>query len=463
MVETRIWNLVPLAALLATGCGPDTIMIPIDESETGDGDGDPGDGDGDSSGDGDGDGDGDPGDGDGDGGDGDGDGYTYEDWCDDDPCPEGYNCVSSGDVGHCYGCYSGFNGTSCGPGEACFGAACEVLDDLPECQGPTMVELPIPVPAQGDVLDLSFGDLDGDMLDELLVLHAGELIVVRDGVTSSTFAVDPLADEVTALHIDGDAALDVLLSSAVDDHAAVLLGVGDGTLMPPSPRTLLGLQHTRALDWPAGGANELVGVAANGEAFRVSELATEPPVAGSIDEGGDTVVAIHPGDFDGDGADDVLIHRVDSGHRYSVVSSLEGVLGGKAFHFLNIDVRSTAFARPSNAQWGYVFTLQHGAETDIHVYSFDPYYGYPNNAGVIASDEIRDLTHVVGLGLALATTSDTKLVEILEIDNITLGCVSSPGLPASTRVVAGDFADNQGHELALVDDQGMIRVWARSP
>jgi hypothetical protein len=125
-------------------------------------------------------------------------------------------------------------------------------------------------------------------------------------------------------------------------------------------------------------------------------------------------------------------------------------------------VRSTVFSRPPNAQWGYVFTIHHGAETDIRVY-FGPNYDYPNNAGVIASDEIRDLTHVVGLGLALATTSDIKLVEISEIDNPTLGCVSSPGLPASTRVVGGDFADNEGDELALVDDQGMIRVWGRSP
>jgi hypothetical protein len=104
-----------------------------------------------------------------------------------------------------------------------------------------------------------------------------------------------------------------------------------------------------------------------------------------------------------------------------------------------------------------VFTLQHGVETDIHVY-----YGVElDNAGVIASTEIRELAHVGGLGLVLATASDTKLVEM---NDLALGCVASPeALSASTRVVAGNFADNDGDEFALVDDQGTIRVWGRSP
>jgi hypothetical protein len=190
-----------------------------------------------------------------------------------------------------------------------------------------------------------------------------------------------------------------------------------------------------------------------------------PPVAGLIDIEGwdaDTVVAIHPGDFDADGADDVLIHDVDlDDTRYFLVSQLQGVLHIKFFGFDNgsFDARSTAFARAPGPGWGYVFTLQHGAETDIHVY--DGSGDEADNAGVIASAEIRDLTHVGGLGLVLATASDTKLIEM---NDLALGCVASPdALSASTRVVAGNFADNEGDELALVDDMGVIRVWGRAP
>jgi hypothetical protein len=437
-VDTHIWNILPLAALFA-GCRPETI--PVDEGETGNGD---------SSGDGD--GDGDPG--------------SDDNWCDTDPCPEGWECISSGSSGYCYP-ECDFAAGVCNLGEICIDNSCEPLDELPECQGPTLIELPIPAPAQGDVLDLSFGDLDGDGLDELLVLHAGEVVVVRDGLTSSTVAVDPLADEINALRIDDDAALDIFLSGVQDDHAAVLLGVGDGSLMPPEPRTLLGLQHTRAIDWQTGGANELVGIDANLAAVRVSNLADDAPDTHPVAQGPlqiDPVVAIHPTDFDADGNDDVLIHRVrffgDGQHSTAtLVSSLEGPSAG--FYFQSNDAsdsdRSTTFARTSELEWGHVFTLHHGAWTDIHVYS-----GIDRDSvRIIASSEIRDLTHVGGLGLVLATASDTKLIEM---NDLALVCVASPdALSASTRVVAGNFADNPGDELALVDDAGVIRVWGRLP
>lgn len=40
MVDTRIWNIIPLAALFVAGCQPGSIIIPVAESETGEGDGD---------------------------------------------------------------------------------------------------------------------------------------------------------------------------------------------------------------------------------------------------------------------------------------------------------------------------------------------------------------------------------------------------------------------------------------
>src|SRR5690606_1656539 len=251
------------------------------------------------------------------------------DWCDDDPCPEGWSCISYGSSGYCYPeCYDGDG--ACNLGEACFDNSCEILDELPECDGPALVELPIPAPAQGEVLDLGFGDLDGDGFDELLVLHAGELVIVSDGLTSATVEVDPLADELTVVHVDDDEFLDVFLSAVEDDHAAVLLGVGDGNLMAPVPRTLIGLHHTRVLDWPPGGAGELVGVDANGDPLRVSELATGSPIVSAVDLEGwgtNSTVALHVGDFDADGADELLIHDLEpTGEvRYFIAAENDGV------------------------------------------------------------------------------------------------------------------------------------------
>lgn len=431
MVDTRIWNIAPLAALLAgVGCRPPPIAIDEDVGgETGSGE----------------------------------DGPSY---CDDNPCPVGWLCIDDYG-GYCYPqCY---DDGECDFGEVCDDGSCVTVPDLHECEGPSLVELPIPAPAQGEVLDLHFGDLDGDSLDELLVLHPGELVVVRDGMTSSTVSVDPLADEVAVLHIDEDATLDVFLSSVEVDHAAALLGVGDGSLMPPEPRTLAGLQHVRALDWPDGGADEIVGVDSDAVAVRVSELATGSPTVTPIwlaSWSTDTVVAIHPGDFDADGADDVLIHDVTSWSDEPVallMSQLENQIGIKWFGFSDnesLPARSTAFARPSELGRAFVYALERDGETNIHVYFLGNGVDL-GNAAAFASAEIRELAHVDGVGLVLATAGDTK---IIEMDDLALGCVASPdALSASTRVVAGNFADNEGDEFALIDDQGVIRVWARLP
>jgi len=71
----------------------------------------------------------------------------------------------------------------------------------------------------------------------------------RTRLARPAVAVDPLADAITPLHADDDAHLDVFSSSIEVDHAAVLFGVGDGSLGLPMPRTLVGLSHTQAVDW----------------------------------------------------------------------------------------------------------------------------------------------------------------------------------------------------------------------
>jgi hypothetical protein len=112
--------------------------------------------------------------------------------------------------------------------------------------------------------------------------------------------------------------------------------------------------------------------------------------------------------------------------------------------------------------WAFVNSIEYDGQMDLRmVEGLDSFPYAEFVAGGIVPGELHDLVLVDGLGLILATPSDTKLVEISDAG---FGCVATlEGLPASERVMVGNFAANEGDEFAIVDAEGVIQVWGRAP
>ena len=457
MLDTRNWNILPAALLLASAC-QSSPGIPVDgsesgtagestttsDSQTGDGDGD-GDGDGTTTGDGDGDA-----------------GPTTSPPSTTNPSTTSYS--EEYEYPEC-----GFGDAMCGLGETCVGQECEPLDSLPECNaGLTFVELQIPEAAQGEVLDLSFADLDDDGDDELLVLHPGELVVVRGADESSTIAVDPEADELTAVQVDDDGNLDVFLTSTLDDHAAVLLGVGDGTLLDPTPRNLLGLHQTRAVDWTEGVGQELVGIDEDGLAVRVSELELDAPIS-AIFEGlflipDEQATDLLPADF-GPGQQLLVLFRDNNDTGFAMLDNeSDEDLAWRYYSFGPHDTFSAVVTGNFDPRFAVVF--QYSGDADLYIYEpgpdFAPEYDDGYIAHRISSPTMYDLVHVDGLGLVMSTQLGTRVVRF---DGASASCIilEPAGLPTSTRLEVGRFADNPGRELALIGGEGELRLFGRAP
>jgi hypothetical protein len=177
-------------------------------------------------------------------------------------------------------------------------------------------------------------------------------------------------------------------------------------------------------------------------------------------------VTVHRGDFDGDGADDMLIHDVtpdESG--FFAVSNTAGYLFGAHFPLawgLSYTCHSVAVPREQNPAWAFVYSIEYQGQMDLRMIEGLDSFPYAQHVdGGIVYGGVNELVLAGGLGLILATPNGTKLVEI---DDAGFGCLATfEGLPASERVVVGNFAANEGNELATVDDGGVIQVWGRMP
>jgi hypothetical protein len=272
------------------------------------------------------------------------------------------------------------------------------------------------------------------------------------------------------LHINADENLDVFASSSTENHGAVLFGVGTGSLLTPQPRMFTGLHHALAFAWSPGGADELAGINGTNAVF-VEALDSNSPTMEAFDVTnqfptiGDAVT-VHRGDFDGDGSDDVLIHDLDQDEcGFFGVSNTAGFLFGAHFPLpwnASYTCHSVAVPRQQNPVWAFVYSIEYDGQLELRMVEGVQEFPYAEFiAGGIVAGALQDLVLVEGLGLVLATPSDTKLVEI---DDDGFGCVATfEGLPASERVLGGNFAANDGDEFALVDAEGVLHVWARTP
>jgi len=123
---------------------------------------------------------------------------------------------------------------------------------------------------------------------------------------------------------------------------------------------------------------------------------------------------------------------------------------------------SVAVPREQDPAWAVVYSIEYDGQMELRMVEGLAEFPYAEHvAGGFVAGELNGLVFVEGLGLILATPTDTKLVEIVDDQP---GCVATlDGLPASERVIVGNFAGNEGDEFAIVDDQGEIHVWGRAP
>jgi hypothetical protein len=450
--DPRLWNLVPAALLLTSACQT-APSIPAGETETGGSTSD-GDGDGDPTGDGDGDGDGDPtGDGDGDG-DPTGDGNPYA--CGDDCGPHEY-C----DEGSCWTIFECYDPLDCDPGEDCnyelFYQPCKPLDPAPECNPPALVEIPLPDAAQGPVLDMHFADLDGDGLDELLLLHPGELLVVDDDQSVSSSAVDPLSEAFAVVRADADPLLDVILTSGQPDHGGRLIGVGDGTFADVTSLALPALTQPQALDWLGGDAQELAVLDPDiGAVMMLSQLADDPPIVDPfpvMEFVNSDLDAIHVGKVDVDMIDEVILQR-------DCALSYQGTdVALPQNEFLWSGQQCRTYLEPFGGKVQLVTTTDtQGGDTDLRMFwGFGKYSG-----GALIPGSITDAVNVEGLGLVLAGPDTTRLLTPqFEPQFEPTGCISTlESAPPATRVAAGNFTGDADHEFVLLGQDDQLSMWA---
>lgn len=341
----------------------------------------------------------------------------------------------------------------CSPGDLCDGFGCRPINAFPLCNAPALIEIPLPDAAQGTTLDLQFADLDGDGFDELLILRPGELLVIRNDQSFASTVVDPLSEELTVLHTNDDAHLDVLLTSSVPDHASLLLGNGDGSLASPSTRSLPGLTQVHPLDWPDGDTNGLVALDFDTRAVvHIVDLTANPPDVQPfpvVQFANEDIDAIHL--IWSQGLDKVIVRRGCDfvRHYYGGGSTTLELWGTEQSCASYVEFWSDLDVVPR-----LVVTAKAGIHTDLRVFNTSLDTFYSDLTGLITG-WVTDLARVEGLGMVLVKPTSMRLL------NLDLLCVAPlDSLPVATRVVAGNFTWAAGREFALLGPD-RVSVWRR--
>ncbi|PRQ05581.1 hypothetical protein [Enhygromyxa salina] len=129
--------------------------------------------------------------------------------------------------------YDCFNDSECGLLEQCTFNICHTVGVASSCN--TDLPLPAPLPIPGQALGLTFADVDGDGVDELVVATSTELHVFENGVDAPTSSVrGDGSDSVDAMvggQFDVDPGEDVMLSFA--GTQSLHHSDGNAGLLPP--------------------------------------------------------------------------------------------------------------------------------------------------------------------------------------------------------------------------------------
>ena len=464
LVRARQTTLTSLSlfALLGSACADSPAPADSGETETGTGDGD---GDDTQS------------------GDGDGDDPTGEPECQHTfDCPTDYVCelgscvpadpdpdpCPSGDCDPEEGCQGDLD---CDAGYCDLGAECVPVDVLPDCgdAGPSLTALASP-PGLADLgalaLALAVGDVDGDGDDDLLVAHADGLTVVVDDqlITSALGPWQPTA--ITSVARD-DGALDLAVWTT---GLAVFDGDGMGGFAGQADIAgdFDGLDGLTRLDLDGDGDDELL--AYNGFAMVIwwneaGVLTSQPgPTKGPH--------GLAVGDFGEDGRDELVsgdsplgldVYAYAGGGAGWTVDPLNGMVSG------SFDGLVTARLPGDGGLLGIaaVDSRTPGDLALLEVYRAKN-VGWPSAAESLVQLPARYSRLAAGdfdgdgFDTILAYADDDggapRLLELTEA--LAQYCHADPGLPATEQVAIGDLDGDGDDELALIDADGVVRLFA---
>jgi len=414
-LDTRLWSLVPSALLLAGACQTG-VDIPSDGDEAPDG--------------------------------------ACEPACKPNQfCVDGEYCYTIPPDPECGA------DSDCLPGSICeplaYGdAECAASGFLIECSKPALIEIPLPDEAQGQILDLEFVDLDGDGIDELVLLQPGTLLVVSHDQTVTSAAVDPLSTVFVAVRANDDQHLDVVTFGATPDHTGLLLGHGDRSFAPASSLALPVLLNPHAVDWPNDGAQGLVGLDGEGLPVFVSQLAADAPVIAALPVhsfAGGAFDDIHVTDANQDGVDEFLLRRSCLVGYQTMLNQI--VMVGD----YGDDVSCRSYVEPfgASARDQLVILASIGADTGLRMFSD---VGTSNQTTQVPG-AVTELAGVAGLGMVFVGPLGAYLIRSSGQHALHCGSVLDD-LPLATRVIAGAFNGSPGDEFVLLGHD-QLSMWAR--
>ena len=256
---------------------------------------------------------------------------------------------------------------------------------------------------------------------------------------------------MVGLRADDDADLDLVVIATIADQGQVLLGDGLGGFAPPIGLGLPALTRPEALDWPSGGAQELIALDPDGvptllAGLDAASVTVEPFPIDSFSPNG--LDGAHVIDVEADGQDEVVL-------RVGCLISYQSVDGEVVDLGSGVSELCEAQVMPFEGEDRLVLWVPNGTGVGLRAYG-----GYATSAAnARVTEAVSDIAGVAGLGLILAGPESTRLVRTTDAGQF--DCAVAPeGVPAAERVVVGDFADNFGDEFVLYA-AGQVSVWGR--
>ncbi|KIG19316.1 hypothetical protein DB30_03872 [Enhygromyxa salina] len=410
-----------------------------------------------------------------------GDYDDYGDWNDDysdDPDPDGPDGPWDSDYGDDdYWTPECYTDEDCGPGAQCIENYCSPLSqcqysmdcefnefcdeqglcvgvDLPaQCQGPAFQSIPLPPEAAEGVVALSFVDLDGDDVKELVLLRSDAIVAVHvEAVHAVTTAYVGLAvNGIAAADLDEDGRPDVIATSSTKQNARVFYNDGFGALLDSVPGPLMRLDLGHGIDWPGGGVHELLARNQAQEAVVLSDVAQLMPQIEALEFG--VVEALGTADFDDDSLADIIALQGCApliSYQAGELSAFEalGPPGTCALGLGDVD---------GDPLPDIVVTRADVTLSVVNMYS--SMVGSPRAVGLYGSYSAVQPTTYGNRPYAVLAQSGGEL-DYVWADQGFSWCRSTLPAPPILRFAAGDSDGDGRDEIATLDPSGVVQLWS---